>query len=137
MDVTKLDAWFVRRSTDCDWFRRKRKWFAEISLQQYRQSKNAINTSFQLTENGNRRIQALQLVNTRTSDMEFSPDERLLAVGSSCIRAGFVSVIRSSDLRKDDSLINPMFNAQLESPTVSRFRVSVRVRVDSRNPLSL
>ena len=69
--------------------------------------------------------------------MEFSPDERHLAIGSSCIRAGFVSVIRSSDLRKDDSLINPMFNLQLESPTVVSFRVSFRVRMAFRNPFSL
>ena len=128
-----LDYWFVRKQTDYDWLRGKHKWFTEISLKQYKQSKNAVNTSFQLPENGNRRVRGLQLVNTRTSDMEFSPDERHLAVGSSCIRAGFVSVIRSPDLLKDDSLINPMFNSQLESPTVTSYRVFSHIHLAFRS----
>lgn len=65
--------------------------------------------------------------------MEFSPDERHLAVGSSCIRSGFVSVIRSPDLLKDDSLINPMFNSQLESPTVMSYRVFSHIHLAFRS----
>lgn len=78
-----------------------------------------INTSFQLPRNGEEQI---QVVNTRTTDLQFSSNSTYLVVASSCIKGGYVSVIKTS-FDQGETSIYPFYNSALMIPTIQYYPV--------------
>lgn len=78
-----------------------------------------------------------RIVNTRTSDMEFSPTSDYLAVASNCIKGGYISVVKTADFGKKESLLYSFFNTERTKSTQDYFKVfysKVVVVVPRRNP---
>ena len=91
-----------------------------------------INTSFQLV--GTESNTVARIVNTRTSDMEFSPSSEYLAVASNCIKGGYISVVKTADFDKRESLLYSYFNPHLTKSTQGYFKVDSHSRFDLGTP---
>ena len=109
--------WKLRR----DWEKKHREWRLGRYYASFKRSSLAINTSFQLTST-ERNVMA-RIVNTRTSDMEFSPTSDYLAVASNCIKGGYISVVKTADFGKKESLLYSFFNTERTKPTQDYFKV--------------
>ena len=110
--------WKLRR----DWEKKHREWILGRYYSSFKRSSLAINTSFQLTST-ERNVMA-RIVNTRTSDMEFSPTSDYLAVASNCIKGGYISVVKTADFDKKESLLYSFFNTEQTKSTQDYFKVS-------------
>ena len=109
--------WKLRR----DWEKKHREWILGRYYASFKRSSLAINTSFQLTST-ERNVMA-RIVNTRTSDMEFSPTSEYLAVASNCIKGGYISVVKAADFDKKESLLYSFFNTERTKSTQDYFKV--------------
>ena len=109
-----------RRSIDYRWIRNESRWMTQQDFRHFVQSPVQISTSFQRE---GRRDRVIEIVNTRTADLEFSSDSSLLAVGSGGIQAGYVSVIRTSSFHQSELLINPLYSSGQNAPVVQKYPV--------------
>ena len=109
--------WKLRR----DWQKKHREWILTRYYSSFKRSSLAINTSFQLPST--ERNAMARIVNTRTSDMEFSPSSDYLAVASNCIKGGYISVVKTADFDTQDSLLYSFFNTERTQSTQAYFKV--------------
>ena len=110
------------------WKQIHRNWTQEQYFSHFKRSSTMINTSFQLPDLS--RPNAARFVNTRTSDMEFSPSSALLAVASNCIKGGYISVLKPDELDKKEALLYSYYNSDLLKPTQEYFKVVAVAVVD-------
>ena len=117
--LEKIQVPLFRRRIDSRWIQRNRTWFTRQEIGQFKKSKMVISTSFQLPRTDRQQI---QVVNARTTDLEFSSNSSYLLVASGCTKGGYVSVIKSS-FDSNESFINPLYNSSLMIPTVQYYSV--------------
>ena len=113
--MEKIQFPLFRRRIDSRWIQRNRTWFTRQEIGQFKKSKMVISTSFQLPRTDRQQI---QVVNARTTDLEFSSNSSYLLVASGCTKGGYVSVIKSS-FDSNESFIN----SSLMIPTVQYYSV--------------
>lgn len=118
--------WF-RRKIDYNWNRNERKWLMKLDFSHLAPTSLHISTSFRSDQRRNRSV---EIVDTRTTDLEFSSDSSLLAVGSGSIQSGYISVIRTSSFQKGGLVINPIYNVQYNSSVLYNYPVRLVILLD-------
>lgn len=113
---------FIERKIKRNWEKKHREWILSRYYASFKRSPLVINTSFQLTLS--ERNTMTRIVNTRTSDMEFSPSSEYLAIASNCIKGGYISVVKTADFDKKDSILYSYFNPRQTKSTQEYFKVN-------------
>lgn len=111
--------WF-RRKIDYNWNRNERKWLMKLDFGNLAPTSVHISTSFR---SDRREHRSVEIVDTRTTDLEFSSDSSLLAVGSGSIHAGYISVIKTSSFQRGSLLINPIYKTRYNSSVLYNYPV--------------